>query len=472
MDPKIELQGLLTDGLPLDKVSSQLRQAAVRANRSGNVRAMRGVARVVVSSLFRQGDLLQVQAEGQNGHDPLFARVKDSSRLLNLSAVGLELSAPPMAKSRGASTFQPPAEKPKPLSSASYNLDNMLQAMRDAQNLKVGAPLSGEVENILISILELLQNLTPQFHLHILLFGDPPAESKQELVSFLPPKSNALPWVARRKKGQAVSITSPADLPFAMKAKRAHPAGLQSAYAIPLFPPGDLAEETPSEPSEVGLLFLVAQKPWPTRAALRLGSKLSQFVTHRWDVTNQINEKIQIDALTGLFNRRFLDDHLPLLVERAKRTTTKLAMVVADIDLFKAVNTEYGLIIGDEVLQMVARRLKEEVRKVDVVCRRGGEEFALILPQTGYKAVQEVITRLLDAPFLLETIHEGKPTQISIKLSFGVSIYPDTAVNDDQLHSQAEQLMFLSKDKGRNRCHYWSMDGAHLQQLPSIKNPG
>lgn len=241
---------------------------------------------------------------------------------------------------------------------------------------------------------------------------------------------------------------------------------ISAAFAIPLFGPPGVVEDL-EEAREVGLLFLLARNHYSRDSAFRLGINLSKFITHSWNVHKNLNEKIHIDSLTGLFNRRFFDGHFPLLLERAKRNRTFLSLIVADIDFFKTINTDYGLMVGDQVLQMVARRLKEEVRKVDVVCRRGGEEFNIILPDTDFEAAREVITRLLNAPFELMTNWEEQTTLVSVNLSFGVSIFPDNGSDDQQLHTRAEFLMFLSKDKGRNRCHYWRNDGNHLEQQPT-----
>lgn len=347
----------------------------------------------------------------------------------------------------------------------SWDFNHMIKAMTEAQDLKVGDPRSGEVGVILESILELLEKLTPQFLLRIVLFDETQLGETPDRVFCMFPYSNYPTWIGQRSPGQSTFLPSARSLPTCLVSGKESGLNISSAVAIPLYkPPGNISAFRDAQ--EAGLLFLLAGTPWPSDTAIRLGVKLSQFITHRWNVHDNLNKKIHVDSLTGLFNRGYFDGHFPLFLERAKRNKTSLSLIVADIDFFKTINTDYGLLIGDQVLQMVARRLKEEVRKVDVVCRRGGEEFNIILPESDFEAAREVITRLLNAPFQLMANIEGKETQISINLSFGVSIYPDNGTDPEQLHKQAENSMFLSKDRGRNRCHYWRNNGNHLEQFP------
>ena len=425
VDPNLELENLLTSGLPLHKVGYRLRQTARKAVRAGDVPGMRAVAKVIISELLRRGDLLRVAVDQET--PSTFDSTEIFARL--------------------------------------FDLDHMLEAMKVAQDLQVGDPRSGETGVILESILTLLEKFTPHFGLHILLFEETDLSETLSRVFCLGPKSNYPSWLDERKPGQSSCIPSVASLPFNLVEGITVDSEFSSAVAIPLYEPsGNFADF--NEAREVGLLFLLARENWPQETALRLGSKLSRFVTHRWFVHREVNNKIHIDALTGLFNRGFFNGHFPLLLERAKRNQTPLTLIIADIDLFKSINTDYGLLVGDKVLQMVARRLQEEVRRVDVVCRRGGEEFAIILPETDFEAATEVITRLLNAPFFLRTEYKGKPIQVSVSFSFGVAIFPETGTVSEQLHFQAESCMFLSKDRGRNMCHFHRKNGDHLMVKP------
>ncbi len=116
----------------MDKVDTRLRQSAQRASRSGDLQVMRGVAKAIVTDLFRQGQLLRVEAEGKKGKGALYGQVKDTSRVLDLSAVGLEFSSPPKPVSKNSKPSLPSSHKKEHLVSGSYNLDNMLEAMKVA----------------------------------------------------------------------------------------------------------------------------------------------------------------------------------------------------------------------------------------------------------------------------------------------------------------------------------------------------
>jgi diguanylate cyclase (GGDEF)-like protein len=100
------------------------------------------------------------------------------------------------------------------------------------------------------------------------------------------------------------------------------------------------------------------------------------------------------DSLTGLYNRRFFDEALAQNIEAARRYGRELSLVLFDLDKFKQVNDTCGHLAGDEVLKNFARLLQETVRKADIVCRIGGDEFAVILPETGLSCVPNFLNRL------------------------------------------------------------------------------
>nr|MEE4267680.1 GGDEF domain-containing protein [Candidatus Krumholzibacteria bacterium] len=349
------------------------------------------------------------------------------------------------------------------LPAGSSSLEQVLAAMQGAQHLKVGDPRSGEVGEILDSVLELLQQFSPQFQLNILLFQDLDEGDARKRVFSGGSRQGDPDWLAQRQPGQAVTIPAGGAwrelLPASLLLRSGAEPGKALTVAVPLY--------APDTNREAGLLFLQGRTHWSSDYALKLGAKLSRFVTHRWQIHEALNRMINVDSLTGLFNRAFLDAQLSLLVERARRKEAPLALIIADIDKFKSINTDFGLTTGDQVLQMAARRLQEEVRQVDVVCRRGGEEFGIILPDADFEAAREVALRLLDARFETTVTHQGKQVPVVVRFSYGVSVFPDNAVNAKQLHHQAEQMEAFSKDRGRNRCNFFCNDGNHLELRPN-----
>jgi two-component system cell cycle response regulator len=102
---------------------------------------------------------------------------------------------------------------------------------------------------------------------------------------------------------------------------------------------------------------------------------------------DSLDERVELavkDALTGLFNRRYLESHVGTLVERARRSAAPLSVLMADIDAFKSVNDTLGHSAGDSVLREFAQRLRRSIRSVDLACRLGGEEFIVVMPDTSW----------------------------------------------------------------------------------------
>jgi GGDEF domain-containing protein len=108
----------------------------------------------------------------------------------------------------------------------------------------------------------------------------------------------------------------------------------------------------------------------------------------------ELAEQAVRDPLTGLYNRRFFDEALAQNIEAARRYGRELSLVLFDLDNFKQINDTCGHQAGDEMLKIFARRLQETVRKADIVCRIGGDEFAVILPETGFFNVPNFLNRL------------------------------------------------------------------------------
>ena len=154
-----------------------------------------------------------------------------------------------------------------------------------------------------------------------------------------------------------------------------------------------------------------------------------------------------LDGLTGIFNRRFFEMRVREELERAQRYNTNLAVVMLDIDYFKKLNDEFGHLLGDEVLRQVSTMFQQQLRKGDVVCRYGGEEFALLLPQTSGENAYEVAEKLRRTA---ETYHfPGVPRPVTI--SAGVAAYPAAGKNRDEVVSAADAALYQAKLSGRNR---------------------
>lgn len=173
----------------------------------------------------------------------------------------------------------------------------------------------------------------------------------------------------------------------------------------------------------------------------------------RIDETGRLQAALQElavrDGLTGLYNRRYLDETLEREVSRARREGNPLALVMIDIDYFKRVNDTYGHQVGDEALRMLASVLLANIRTEDVACRYGGEEFLMLLPNMPLEAALERAELWRSAVQDL-AITLGS-TRITFTVSLGVAAYPEHGKTPDDLTRCADQALYRAKNDGRNQ---------------------
>jgi diguanylate cyclase (GGDEF)-like protein len=167
----------------------------------------------------------------------------------------------------------------------------------------------------------------------------------------------------------------------------------------------------------------------------------------------RLREKLRLasirDALTGLYNRRYMEEVLQQMVNHAKRHHTSLALIMLDIDHFKTFNDTYGHEAGDVVLQALGTMLQANFRDEDVACRYGGEEFLLILPDATVGSVQKRAEGLLLNVRSLQIPYQETTLQITI--SIGVAALPDHGFDIHRLVSAADTAMYQAKQCGRNQ---------------------
>jgi diguanylate cyclase (GGDEF)-like protein/putative nucleotidyltransferase with HDIG domain len=160
----------------------------------------------------------------------------------------------------------------------------------------------------------------------------------------------------------------------------------------------------------------------------------------------RLYDAARTDPLTGLPNRRGFRELLDLELERARRGTIRMTVVVGDIDHFKEVNDRSGHHVGDAVLQRVAGLLREGKRQIDAAARVGGEEFALILPDTDARGAFLLAERLREA-----TRAAFREDAVPITISFGIASFPTHGETAASLLRAADEALYAAKESGRNR---------------------
>ena len=171
---------------------------------------------------------------------------------------------------------------------------------------------------------------------------------------------------------------------------------------------------------------------------------------HNFDRMKQL---AYVDGLTGIHNRRYFEMRLVEELERAGRFQGRMSLIMLDIDHFKKMNDEFGHLLGDEMLRAVSGILKQQLRKMDMVCRYGGDEFAIVVPETAGESamrVAEKLRRQVEAHFF-----PGVPRPVTI--SCGVADYPVHGVTRDEIVAAADAALYLAKQAGRNRVASASM---------------
>lgn len=167
---------------------------------------------------------------------------------------------------------------------------------------------------------------------------------------------------------------------------------------------------------------------------------------------SELEQLTYTDALSGLYNRRYFDRNLLQEITRHKRQKESLALVFCDIDYFKLYNDQYGHIGGDSCIQQVSDCMRDIVhRSSDSICRYGGEEFALILPNSNEGDATKVVEKLMKGLSALKIKHDTSPVDDFVTMSYGIySLIPKAESTPESMIVCADRALYASKDSGRN----------------------
>ena len=177
-------------------------------------------------------------------------------------------------------------------------------------------------------------------------------------------------------------------------------------------------------------------------------SAREKLLTQLFNSQSALTQLANNDVLTGLPNRRLLEDRMVQALKEASRAHQMVAVLFLDLDFFKVVNDSHGHLIGDQLLKQTAKRLTALLRAEDTVARIGGDEFVVLLPQVEdeaqVKVTVEKILAELSVPFKIAD------TVLQISASIGVALYPTHEENADNLIKCADRAVYSAKRKGRN----------------------
>ena len=209
-----------------------------------------------------------------------------------------------------------------------------------------------------------------------------------------------------------------------------------------------------SQGEVIGLLYVKGppsnQPAFPDRSLLDRTAEQIALAVSNVALREMLRLQSILDPLTGMFNRRYLDETLKRELMRAERKKTPLALIVLDLDHFKGINDTFGHDAGDYVLTSVAREVMANIRDSDMACRFGGEEIVLILPECDQATAIQRAEKIRASIMSLDLRFVGNAVP-PITASFGVAQFPEHGREANALIHAADQAMYRAKERGRNR---------------------
>lgn len=223
------------------------------------------------------------------------------------------------------------------------------------------------------------------------------------------------------------------------------------------------------------LLFYLQQKKWQLTVADQLEDSIQQrtlelqiTLTELADKNKLLEQQNTRDALTGIRNRAYFDQKLSADIKRSRRERSTLALLMIDIDHFKAINDNHGHLVGDLVIKEVASCLQQELkRSTDHLCRYGGEEFAIILPNTNKDGARLLAEQIRYGLENQRFQYEELELSISVSIGCYASVAEINSVSNDYIQA-ADSALYQAKNEGRNKvvCSALSQVVIPVQETP------
>jgi diguanylate cyclase (GGDEF)-like protein len=251
-------------------------------------------------------------------------------------------------------------------------------------------------------------------------------------------------WVAQQAKPLLIEDRQ-LPLPSALRDWKLPRAGFRSLLAVPIT----------NKRKTLGVLEMINRadgRPFDAtdRDLLLQLTGQAAIAIERSQLYQRMAELTVTDDLTKLFNFRHLDQTLDIEIRRCVRYGSVLSLIFLDLDYFKMVNDRYGHLMGSRVLVEVAELLIRNLRDVDIISRYGGDEFVVVLPETGLRTTQ-AITKRLHRAFHRHEFLSQEGLKLHLTASFGIAGFPDHARNKKDLIRLADQAMYEAKYGGRDR---------------------
>jgi diguanylate cyclase (GGDEF)-like protein/putative nucleotidyltransferase with HDIG domain len=286
-----------------------------------------------------------------------------------------------------------------------------------------------------------------------------PETSAYQIGDRIPMEGTGTAWVVAQKK--PFIETDLAEEKYFTTSEFFYEQGLRSTAYLPLIAKGKI----------IGSFILASKTPSAFgRRHVKLLEQLAAQIAMPLENTQlyaMAKRKAGVDELTGLYNRRSLEEVIDSEISRHSRYGGTFALAILDLDSFKLYNDTYGHLAGDSLLQIVGRNIKDAIRNADYAFRYGGDEFAVLLPQTSIDAALSVLERVR------EKIADGVDTQkITITTSIGLASWPDDGISHTDIIASADVSLYRAKRNGGNQtvCASGPLAGLMPSDSASLKD--